>query len=713
VSTELTNPAYLNPCLSPKERAADIVSRMTLEEKVSQMVNSAAPIPRLGVPAYDWWNECLHGVGRAGIATVFPQAIGLAATWDIELHNRIAVAISDEARAKHHEYVRTHNGDSDIYHGLTFWSPNINIFRDPRWGRGQETYGEDPYLTARFGVAFVKGLQGDDPRHLKLVATPKHFAVHSGPEKLRHGFDAKVSPRDLRETYLPAFEACVKEAKAASVMPAYNRTNGEACAASETLLRKILREEWGFQGYVVSDCGAIDDIYLHHGIVASKAEAAALAVSKGCDLNCGCTYHALSDAVKMGLIDEKTIDQAVTRLFEARMRLGMFDPPEEVAYSKITMSVVDSPEHRELALKSAQESIVLLKNEDDILPLGDEIKSVAVIGPNADNPEMLLGNYNGVPSHIVTPWEGIRLRAGKKTEVRYSAGCDLVGEDRSGFADALAKARKSDVTILFLGLSPRLEGEEGEEGLIDKGGDRMDITLPKIQEELLRAIYETGKPVILVVHSGSAVTIPYASENAKAILYAWYGGEEAGTALAQTLWGDCNPAGRLPITVYASMDQVPPFEDYSMHNRTYRYMSAKPLYRFGEGMSYTQFSYRDLTVTPETPQTGDMLTVSAKVKNIGDRVGDEVIQLYVKDIEASFPTPNLHLEGFKRIQLAPGEERAVEFNLHPRQLACYTDEGHPIVEPGDFILSLGGGQPDSGAPCVAKTIHLNGSPLTI
>ncbi len=616
MSIEQTHPAYLNPSISPEERAADIVSRMTLEEKVSQMVNSAAPIPRLGVPAYDWWNECLHGVGRAGIATVFPQAIGLAATWDVELHNRIAMAISDEARAKHHEYVRNHNGDSDIYHGLTFWSPNINIFRDPRWGRGQETYGEDPYLTARFGVAFVKGLQGDDPHHLKLIATPKHFAVHSGPEKMRHGFDAKVSSRDLRETYLPAFEACVKEAKAASVMPAYNRTNGEACAASDTLLRRILREEWGFQGYVVSDCGAIDDIYQHHRIAASKAEAAALAVSKGCDLNCGDTYCSLSDAVVMGLIDEKTLDQALTRLFEARMRLGMFDPPEEVTYSKIPMSVVDCPEHRELALKAALESIVLLKNEGNILPLSEEIKSVAVIGPNADNAEMLLGNYNGIPSHTITPLEGIRLRAGDKIEVCYSAGCELIGEDRSGFADALAMAQIADVTLLFLGLSPRLEGEEGEEGLIDKGGDRMDISLPKIQEELLRAICETGKSVILIVQSGSAVTVPYAAQNAKAILYAWYGGEKAGTALAQTLWGDYNPAGRLPVTVYASLEQVPPFEDYSMRNRTYRYMSAKPLYRFGEGMSYSEFSYRDLNIMPELPKTDDTITVCAMVKNI-------------------------------------------------------------------------------------------------
>ncbi len=713
MSIEQNHPAYLNPSLSPKERAADIVSRMTLEEKVSQMVNSADSIPRLGVPAYDWWNECLHGVGRAGIATVFPQAIGLAATWDIKLHNRIAVAISDEARAKHHEYARNHNGDSDIYHGLTFWSPNINIFRDPRWGRGQETYGEDPYLTARFGVAFVKGLQGDDPRYLKLVATPKHFAVHSGPEKKRHGFDAKVSSRDLRETYLPAFEATVIEAKAASVMPAYNRTNGEACAASDTLLRRILREEWGFQGYVVSDCGAIDDIYQHHGIASSKAEAAALAVRKGCDLNCGGTYCSLSDAVVMGLIDEETLDQALTRLFEARMKLGMFDPPEEVTYSKIPMSIVDSPEHRELALKAALESIVLLKNEDNILPLCDEIKSVALIGPNADNAEMLLGNYNGVPSHAVTPLQGVRLRAGGKIEVRYSRGCELIGEDRSGFADALATAQKADVTILFLGLSPRLEGEEGEEGLIDKGGDRMDISLPKIQEELLRAICETGKSVILVVQSGSAVTVPYAAENAKAILYAWYGGEEAGTALAQTLWGDYNPAGRLPVTVYASLEQVPPFEDYSMRNRTYRYMPAKPLYRFGEGMGYSEFSYRDLNIMPETPKTGDTLTVSAKVKNTGDREGDEVIQLYVKDTEASFPTPIRHLEGFKRIHFCPGEERQVEFILNPRQLACYTDDGRPIVEPGDFILSLGGGQPDTGAPCVERIIHLDGSPIRL
>lgn len=713
MSIESTKPAYLNPSLSPKARATDIVGRMTLEEKVSQMVNSASPIPRLGVPAYDWWNECLHGVGRAGVATVFPQAIGIAATWDIDLHSQIAAAISDEARAKHHEYIRTHDGNAEIYYGLTFWSPNINIFRDPRWGRGQETYGEDPYLTSRFGVAFVKGLQGDDPRHLKLVATPKHFAVHSGPEKLRHGFDAIVSPRDLRETYLPAFEACVKEAKAVSIMPAYNRTNGEACAASDTLLQHILREEWGFEGYVVSDCGAIDDIYQHHGLAGSKAEAAALAVKKGCDLNCGGTYCSLSDAVVMGLIDEETLDQALVRLFEARMKLGMFDPPENHSYSSIPMSVVDSSEHRALALKAALESITLLKNDKNTLPLGNHIKSVAVIGPNANNTEMLLGNYNGTPSHAVTPLEGIRKRAGETIKVTYAPGCELIGDDRNGFKDALETVQKSDVAILLLGLSPRLEGEEGEEGLIDKSGDRLDIALPKIQEELLHLICETGKPVILVVHSGSAVAIPYAANHAQAILYAWYGGEEAGTALAQALWGDYNPAGRLPVTVYSSIEQVPPFEDYSMRNRTYRYMSEKPLYQFGEGMSYTRFTYCNLSIIPETPRTGDTLHVSATIRNIGDRTGDEVVQLYVKDVEASVPVPTRHLEGFKRIHLKPGEEKTVDFILLPKQLACYNDDGKPIVEPGEFILSVGGGQPESEAPYVATLLQINGSPITL
>jgi beta-glucosidase len=678
---------YQDTSLDVDERVADLVSRMTLEEKVSQMVHPAAAIDRLGVPAYNWWNECLHGVARAGIATVFPQAIGMAAAWNPDLIHRMAEVTATEARAKHHEAVR--NGIRDIYRGLTFWTPNINIFRDPRWGRGQETYGEDPYLTARLGVALVKGLQGDDPRYYKVTACAKHYAVHSGPEALRHRFDARVSPRDLWETYLPAFEALVREAKVESVMGAYNRTNGEPCCASPTLIGKILRGQWGFDGHFVSDCWAIRDIYRDHKVVDTPEEAAALAVKEGCDVNCGSTFPHLVQAVQQGLIDEATIDRAVERLFRARFRLGMFDPPEMVPYAQIPYSVNDSPAHRALALDVALESMVLLKNADGALPLGEGLRSIAVVGPNADDVEVLLGNYNGTPSSAVTPLAGIRARAGEGVEVRYARGCGILGDSRAGFSEAVEAARGADVVIACMGISQEVEGEEGP----GRAADREDIVLPGVQEDLLRALYEVNKRLVVVLLNGSPLAVNWAHEHAPAILEAWYPGEEGGTAIAQVLFGDYNPAGRLPVTFYKSIEQLPHFEDYGMAGHTYRYSLEEPLYPFGHGLSYTSFSYANLIIEPEDIRADQSVTVRATVTNTGDRAGDEVVQCYVSDVASQFPVPVRHLEGFQRVHLAPGESREVAFTLTPRQLAAFDDDGRRIVEPGGFVVSIGGGQP--------------------
>ncbi|MGC9350047.1 MAG: glycoside hydrolase family 3 C-terminal domain-containing protein [Anaerolineae bacterium] len=696
-------PLYLDPERPVEDRVADLVSRMTLEEKVSQMVHAAPAIERLGIPAYNWWNECLHGVGRAGIATVFPQAIGMGATWNTELIGEIAEAISDEARAKHHDALGE-DGSSEQYYGLTFWTPNINIFRDPRWGRGQETYGEDPYLMSRIGVAFVKGLQGDDPDYLKVVATPKHYVVHSGPEHERHHFNAEASERDMRMTYLPAFEATVREAGAYSVMGAYNRTNGEPCCASPTLLQGILRDEWGFEGYVVSDCGAIRDIHENHQVADSREAAAAMAVKAGCDLNCGEVYSALLIAHEKGLIDEETIDKAVSRLFTARFRLGMFDPPERVLYAQIPLEVNDSEEHRALALRAAQESIVLLKNEDFFLPLDIEdpdLKTVAVIGPNADDPVVLLGNYNGTPSSSVTPLQGIKAKVADDVEVLYAKGADVRSDDTSGFAEAVDIAKRADVVIAVVGLSQLIEGEEGQQEGVEEGkrstGDREEIGLPGAQEDLLKAVHETGTPMVVVLLSGSAVALNWADENAPAILALWYPGEEGGTALADVLFGDYNPAGRLPVTFYESVDQLPPFRDYDMDGHTYRYLHDFPLYPFGHGLSYTTFGYTPMELAPTPLQAGDTLEVRVEVENTGDRPGDEVAQLYLKDMKSSVPTAVQQLVGFRRVHLEPGEIKGLHFTIAPRWMSVILDDGRRVVEPGLFELYVGGGLPLSGA----------------
>ncbi len=677
---------YLDTSLPFEERAAILVSQMTLREKIAQMLHKSPPIPRLDVPEYNWWNECLHGVGRAGRATVFPQSIGMAASFNAPLLKKIAEAISDEARAKYHAAQKL--GNRGQYFGLTYWTPNINIFRDPRWGRGQETYGEDPFLTSKMGVALIKGLQGNDPRYLKLVATAKHYAVHSGPEPLRHSFDAVVSPRDLRETYLPAFKASVKEAKVHSIMGAYNRTNGEPCCGSKTLLQEILRDEWGFNGYVVSDCWAIKDFHAHHKVTNTPEESVAMAVRNGCDLNCGDIYPRLLEAVGQGLVSEDEITTCVKRLFTARMKLGMFDPDDQVPFSAIPAGVVNCAKHRKLARRMARESIVLLKNEGNLLPLKKNLTSIAVVGPTAFTLDVLLGNYNGYAPQLATLLEGVIGAVSEGTQVQYTSGSN---EKELGWT-----LTDAEVIIAAMGFNPSLEGEEaGDMGVPDAegGGDRVRIGLPGRQLDLLKNLHATGKPVVLVLTGGSAIEIAWAKEHIPAIIMAWYPGEEGGTAVADVLFGDYNPSGRLPITFYKSLDQLPAFSDYRMRERTYRFMTQEPLYRFGYGLSYTKFEYAKLKLSAESISKKESVSVSVEVSNVGDVAGDEVVQLYVSDVEASVPVPLLHLEGVEKIHLRPGERETVAFKLKPSQLAAYDDAGQPFVEAGAFRISVGGGLP--------------------
>jgi beta-glucosidase len=839
VCLPLAAQVYRDPNQPLAKRVDDLLSRMTLEEKAAQLLSAAPAIERLGVPAYDWWNECLHGVARAGHATVFPEPIGMAATWDTGLLFRVATAISDEARAKHHEFVR--RGKRGIYQGLTFWTPNINLFRDPRWGRGMETYGEDPYLTARMAVQFIRGLESDDPRYLKTVATAKHYAVHSGPESTRHVFDARVSETDLRDSYLPHFAAAVKEGGAFSVMCAYNSVDGLPACANPRLLGDILRKEWGFPGYVVSDCGAIGDIYQWHKAAKNAVEGVAMAVKAGTDLDCGLEYENIVPAVRQGVLAEKDVDTSLRRLMTARFKLGMFDPPEMVRWARIPYSVNESPEHGALALEAARKSIVLFKNEGGVLPLSPRVKTIAVIGPNADSVEVMLGNYNGEPSHPVTPLAGIRQKVLPGTKVLYARGSDLAegmplfetvpqsalftsnGADRRtglqaeyfktsnfngrayfsqafvsqamrkaavipanprplftqidpqvdfdwrdsapradmdddnfgvrwtgylappvtgkyqlgatglnayevyldgkrlvqrdnvherayewetvelqagklypirvdfhevhGDADirlvwapphasyedeALKIARQADVVLMFLGLSPRLEGEEMRvkvEGF--SGGDRVRLDIPRAQQALLERVSALGKPVVLVLLNGSAVAVNWAREHVPAIVELWYPGQAGGAALADVLFGDYNPAGRLPVTFYKSEDQLPPFDEYSMKGRTYRYFEGVPLYPFGYGLSYTTFSYRNLRA-PAEARTGSQVKASVEVQNSGKRAGEEVVQLYAK-----YPGVVRELQGFERISLRPGERKTVELTLT-----------HPTA--GEIELNVGG-----------------------
>ncbi len=695
-------PPYLKADLPFQGRTADLVSRLTLDEKIAQLVHDAPAVPRLGIPAYNWWNECLHGVARAGPATSFPQAIGMAATFDTALMRDVATAISDEARAKHHEAVR--RGQRGIYQGLTFWSPNINIFRDPRWGRGQETYGEDPYLTSRMGVEFVKGLQGDDPKYLKVVATAKHFAVHSGPEPDRHRFDARPSERDLHETYLPAFQALVREARVASVMGAYNRVNGESASASQRLLLDILRRDWGFEGYVVSDCGAIDDIYLRHKIVATPEEAAALGVRKGCDLECGRTYRALRKAMDTGLVAEPDIDVALHRLVLARMKLGMFDPPERVPYARIPYTVNESPEHGRLARRMAQASIVLLKNEG-VLPLSPAVGTVAVIGPNADGTMVLLGNYYGTPAAPVSVLSGIRAAAAARgTKVIYARGTGLVDSrpdrQRAGkpqFDAALDAARASDAVVFVGGLSGEVEGEEMKVSYPGfAGGDRTDIALPSTQESLLRALHATGKPIVLVLMTGSAIASEWASRALPALMVAWYPGQQGGNAVADVLFGATNPSGRLPVTFYRSVTQLPPFASYDMHGRTYRYFRGDPLYPFGHGLSYTKFEYSDLTLDKPGVAKDDTVSVSLAVRNVGSVAGHEVVQLYTRAVAPRVPMPIRELRGFTRVFLSAGEQQRVSLSVAAASAFARYDEvvKASVVDPGEYAIEVGASSRD-------------------
>jgi len=695
-------PAYLNQDLPFAARVRDLVGRMTLDEKVSQMKDVAPAIDRLGIPAYNWWNEALHGVARSGLATSFPQAIGLAATWDDSLIFRMASVISDEARAKYQENLR--NNRHDRYGGLTFWSPNINLFRDPRWGRGQETYGEDPFLSGRLAVQFIRGMQGDDPKYLKTIATVKHFAVHSGPEPLRHTFDATPSERDLRESYLPQFAAGIRRGGAYSLMCAYNRLGGKAACGSDLLLKDILRGEWAFPGYVVSDCGAINDIYERHRVVATAAEAAALAVKSGTDLECGSVYSALVDAAHQGLITEAEIDSSVSRLFMARMRLGMFDSTARVRWAQIPFNSLDQPSHRDLARDVARESIVLLRNQVGILPLRKDLHTLAVIGPNADQPGVLLGNYNGSPSDTISPLRGIRAAVAKRTRVIYAEGTYLAdgvpGRDTLPSAtleaEALKAARSADAVVLVLGLTNQLEGEEMRvqvDGF--RGGDRTTLDLPASQERLLESITALGKPTVLVLMNGSALAINWAAGHVPAIVEAWYPGQAGGAAIADVLFGEYNPAGRLPVTFYRSVDDLPPFDNYSMAGRTYRFFDGPPLYPFGYGLSYTTFAYDSLRVSADTLAGDGTDTVRVNVTNTGRRAGDEVVQLYVQHIASAVPRPRQDLRGYQRITLAPGETRTVSFPLAATSLAYWNVTTHAwTVEREPVRLELGASSAD-------------------
>ena len=842
---------FQDPSLSVNERVNDLIARMTLEEKIGQFNYSAPAIDRLGIPEYNWWNECLHGVGRAGLATVFPQAIGMAASWNTDLMYDIGEVISNEARAKHHEFAR--NNKRGIYYGLTFWTPNINIFRDPRWGRGQETYGEDPYLTGHLAVPFIKGLQGDDDKYLKVIATAKHYGVHSGPESTRHSVNVEVDEIDLRETYLPAFEATVKDAKVASIMCAYNRVREEACCGSNLLLNKILREEWGFSGYVVSDCGAISDFYREngHGVTETAAEAAALAFRTGTDLNCGNTSQYLMNAIEERLITEDEIDIPLRRLMEARILLGMFDTPELVPYSSIPYGEVRKKGNLELAKKASRESIVLLKN-DGILPLSKSIKKIAVIGPVADDYRVMLGNYHGTSDHIITAYKGIKDKmTALGAEVIHAPGClvtkgvpiletidnsflftytkgsqnglharyfdnrefegdaviervdaaiDFFWYDRTpvtgnmadefsviweGFLkapvsgeyeigmnacnnvrfyfddsarfsfghphapsqktisvhlnkdefypikveyfsygndpqahllwsvpgedyekEAIEIGADADAIIMVMGLSPFLEGEEMPihvEGF--SGGDRTDIKLPATQSDLIQKIKKLGKPSILVLLGGSAVSDIWAAENIDAILHAWYPGEFGGTAIADVLFGDYSPSGKLPVTFYKSVNDIPDFNDYSMKGRTYKYFEGKPLFPFGHGLSYTTFLYDNLTLSAKEVDPENKIFIKVNIRNSGNSKGSDVVQLYIKDLDASVPIPNISLEGFKKIDLQPGEQSTVEFEISPKQFAVVDSDGKYYLEPGDFDIYIGGEQPGFTGIADASTTH--------
>ena len=854
---------FRNTNLTFEERTTDLVTKLTLEEKIQFMRFDSPANDRLGISAYNWWNECLHGVARSGLATVFPEAIGMAAMWDKNEMFSISNAISDEARAKYNDFQK--QGKTGMYKGLTFWTPNINIFRDPRWGRGMETYGEDPYLTAEMAIPFIKGLQGNDSRYLKLVATAKHFAVHSGPESTRHSADVWPSDYDLAETYLPHFKRTVTEAGVYSVMCAYQRLKGAPCCGNK-FLENILRNQWNFKGYIVSDCGAIQDFYdvKGHHIVGSAEEAAAMAVKAGTDLNCGSVYaKSLLNAVKQGLVSEEEINVSVKRLILARMKLGEFDPKEMVKYAQIPLSVVDCDQHRALALEAARKSMVLLENKNNILPFSKKVKRVAVIGPNADNREILLGNYNGYPSGGITPLKGITEKL-PNAEVKYAQGCRLAeelpclkaissqyfytdkslkknglnaeyftktkfngkvkhrqvdknidfvwwtkapfedmktdnfsvrwkgilvppvtgkyalgGEAFNGFNiyidgelvvrgrssdhdprkeyqflnleagkkylvqfdypqnnseystahmlwdipnpklkdEAIELAQNSDLVVLCMGLSSMLEGEEMKVKVPGfAGGDRLDINLPASQTELIREIQKLGKPTVLVLLNGSALAFNWEAQNIPAILEAWYPGQAGGTAIADVIFGDYNPSGRLPLTFYQNINQIPAFDEYDMKGKTYRYFDGKPLYEFGYGLSYSSFEYSIKNI-PDEVKTSDDIQISVAVKNTGKMAGDEIVQLYVSLPDSKLKNPIRSLQGFKSVHLNEGETKIVNFTLQPRQFSARNNENVALVESGKVMLSIGGKQPDSNSlsdkKVVQKTVKISGDKFFI
>ena len=680
---------------SYRQKAKELVAQMTLSEKCSQLLFNSPAIPRLSIKAYNWWNEALHGVARAGVATVFPQAITMACSFDEDMLEEVADAISTEARAKYNMQQRF--GDTGIYKGLTFWSPNVNIFRDPRWGRGHETYGEDPYLTSRLGVRFVEGLQGHDANHMKAAACAKHFAVHSGPEDLRHSFNAEVSLQDLYETYLPAFEACVKEAKVEAVMGAYNRTNGEPCCGSKTLLHDILREKWGFEGHVTSDCWAIKDFYEGHEVVDGPVEAVALAINNGCDVNCGNLFAYAEQAVEEGLLSEEKIDQALIRLFTTRYKLGIMEDSEKTVFDEIPYLAVDDRQMQERNRKTALKCMVLLKN-DGLLPLKKEkLHTVGVIGPNANNRRALVGNYEGTSSRYITVLEGIQDYLGDDVRVLYSEGCHLyraktdnLAQDNNLAAEVQGVCEESDVIICCLGLDAGLEGEEGDAGNAYASGDKKTLELPGYQNEVLRMAVESGKPVILVLLAGSAMAIGYAKEHASAILYGGYPGAQGGAAIAQTLFGDHSPEGKLPITFYHTTEELPDFTDYSMQGRTYRYMKNEALYPFGYGLSYTKFELGDAKLTVREDGTVD---VSVSIQNVGSREGAEVLQAYVK-VEKD-ETPNPQLKAFRKVHLLPGEKKDVTLTLNQNAFTLVNQQGERVDERKHCVIYVGTSQPDA------------------
>lgn len=677
-----------------RERAEALVSQMTVDEMASQLKFDAPAIERLGIPEYNWWNEGLHGVARAGTATVFPQAIGMAAAWDTDLMKAEASVISEEARAKYNE--STKHGDRDIYKGLTLWSPNVNIFRDPRWGRGHETYGEDPTLTSRLAVPFIEGLQGDG-EYLKTAGCAKHFAVHSGPEALRHSFDAKANKKDMYETYLPAFEACVKEADVEAVMGAYNRTNGEPCCASEELMEHILREDWKFEGHYVSDCWAVRDFHEHHMVTKNGVESSALALNKGCDLNCGCTYLCLKEALNKRLTTKEKVKEAAIRLFTTRFLLGMFD---ETEFDKIPYTAVESKEHLELSRKAAEEGIVLLKN-NGILPLKkEELKIIGVIGPNADNRSSLDGNYHGTASRYITALEGIQDYVGDDVRVMYAKGSHLfldkeeaLAQEDDRVAEALSVAEHSDVVVLCIGLDESLEGEEGDTGNAYASGDKESLEFPKSQQRLMHAVLETGKKVIVCNFTGSAMNLSEAEEKAEAVIQAWYPGSQGGKALANILFGEVSPSGKLPITFYRTLDELPDFTDYSMKGRTYRYLTEEPLYPFGYGLSYgdVQVEKAEFAKAPEKEQDAE---IRVTVKNHSEVATRDVVEVYIKNQDSKYAPVNPALCGFAKVSLEAGEEKELAITVSKEAYKVVNDEGEKIFDSSSSVLFVGTNGPD-------------------